>query len=179
MTWRKYGERDGWTKLVHFLLGRLGMSLADDGDLIRGVGYVAIYSAYLEEIVDDLLFALDCLGEKEDDFARRQPSSKLKEIKRRLEELGDSDFEELVDDLSVCDTLLSARHAVLHDRIYAQISGPAMYHPARPERSKRPASSIELYELANQMQTCRARLMRPLVFAIPSAISRRSSLKRE
>lgn len=27
------------------------MSLTDDGDLIRGLGYVALYAAYLEEAI--------------------------------------------------------------------------------------------------------------------------------
>lgn len=34
------------------------MTLVDDGDLIRGLGYVALYSAYLEEAIDEVFLPL-------------------------------------------------------------------------------------------------------------------------
>jgi hypothetical protein len=34
------------------------LMIADDGDIIRGLGYVALYSAYLEEAIDQVVEAL-------------------------------------------------------------------------------------------------------------------------
>ena len=36
------------------------MTLIDDGDLIHGLGYVALYAAYLEEDVDECLNVVAC-----------------------------------------------------------------------------------------------------------------------
>jgi hypothetical protein len=33
------------------------MALVDDGDLIRRLGYISLYSAYLEEVIDEVFSA--------------------------------------------------------------------------------------------------------------------------
>jgi hypothetical protein len=150
---------------------RHGMALADDGDLVRGVGFVAIYAAYLEETIDSLLQALAPLGSI-DDFRKAQASTKIREIKKRLQTLDPRLFEALSADIESCASLLEARHEIIHGRIYAQTSGPDMLLPGRADRSKRPVTSMELYELANHLSTCSLLLRRPQFLDIPKAIER-------
>ena len=49
--------------------------LNDDGDIVRGLGFVALYAAYLEEQVDNLLEALDRV-ESYDSVKQRWPISR-------------------------------------------------------------------------------------------------------
>ena len=50
------------------------MPLNDDGDLIRGLGFVALYAAYLEEAVDECLACLLPAGGPQYDKILRQPT---------------------------------------------------------------------------------------------------------
>jgi len=56
--------------------------LNDDGDIIRGLGYVALYSAYLEEQIDNLLFILNSVEEFGEDKQRWPISRKIKHAKK-------------------------------------------------------------------------------------------------
>ena len=146
------------------------MPLIDDGDVVRGVGYVAIYSAYVEEAIDALLEALEAVEPVKQSLRSAQASKKIKAIKRRLQKLTTADFSDLLNDLETCAVLLESRHEVIHGRLYAQTRGPDMLHPGRAGRQSRPISSNELYELANALATCRSVLRRPLVIRIRRAI---------
>lgn len=77
---------------------------------------------------------------------------------------------ELLQDLGVFQTLLEARHAVIHDRMYGQSGGPPMMHPSRASRQLRAASSVEMYELANQLSTARGQAIRPRIYNLPRAL---------
>jgi hypothetical protein len=151
------------------------VALTDDGDLIRGVGFVAIYAAYVEEGIDELLEALSFVEPVDDSLRKAQSSRKLKAIRQRLLKLQAPEFQPLIDYLGVCGDLLEARHEIIHGRIYAQARGPDVLEPGRPGRQKRPVTSIELYDLANQLATCRGVLRRPMIFAIPKARARWSA----
>ena len=147
------------------------MALHDDGDVIRGVGFVAIYAAYVEEALDSLLECLNRVKAVDDQLRRRQTSRKIREIKKRLQILDRDGFEELLNDIDQCVELLEARHEIIHGRIYGQTEGPDMLNPARPDKARRPVSSIELYELANQLNVCRSMLIRPQIVEIPGKVA--------
>src|SRR5450759_791200 len=64
------------------------MALTDDGDLIRGLGFVALYAAYLEEAVDECLeVVLAQDAERDDGLYRRPTSQKIEYIHKQLREL--------------------------------------------------------------------------------------------
>lgn len=151
------------------------MAPQDDGDLIHGIGYVAIYAAYVEEEIDALLEMLSPV-EAVDGSLRKQPASKkLKAIKRRLAKLNDPKLSGLPADLDTCADLLEARNEILHGRIYAVPGRPDELHSGRPGNPTRPVSSIECYELANALGNCRALLRRPRIFDLPRALGGSSS----
>ena len=57
--------------------------LNDDGDIVRGLGFVALYSAYLEEQIDNLLFMLSAAEEFTEKEQRWPVSRKIKKAKHR------------------------------------------------------------------------------------------------
>ena len=61
------------------------MALIDDGDLIRGLGFVALYAAYLEEAVDECLSVVAARDPESDHKLFRRPTSqKIEYIKQQL-----------------------------------------------------------------------------------------------
>lgn len=65
------------------------MALVDDGDLIRGLGFVALYAAYLEEAIDECLNVVAAHDAKRDDRLFRRPTSKkIEYIQQQMQKLG-------------------------------------------------------------------------------------------
>ena len=96
--------------------------LADDGDLVRGLGFVALYSAYLEEAVDECVEVLLAGDPCPDDRVHRQPASdKIRYCRKRLEGLAplSDELTALPPTLDYVKELFERRHDVVHGRIYA------------------------------------------------------------
>ncbi len=63
------------------------MTLKDGGCLIRGLGYVALYAAYLEEAIEDIFFAVAKMEKEQNPKMDLWPiSQKLKYIDKRIKE---------------------------------------------------------------------------------------------
>ena len=59
------------------------MSIKNDRDLIRAVGYVAIYSAYVEEAIEEIITEMQRLDATiEEKIFRQQISQQIKFIKK-------------------------------------------------------------------------------------------------
>ena len=58
------------------------MALMDNGDLVRGLGFVCMYAAWVEEDVEDLLRALEPVQAYHDETKRWPISRKLKARRR-------------------------------------------------------------------------------------------------
>lgn len=146
------------------------MALVDDGDLIRGLGYVALYAAYLEEAIDDVLEAVANVHSKISSSMKHWPiSRKLKFIRRTLN-AWESLPEELTQFASYVDSilhLLDQRNLFIHGRIYADPKSGDVLKPAREEYPEQPAVSKDLYDLANQLFSACNPCIRTSMFAIP------------
>ncbi len=133
------------------------MKLIDDGDLIRGLGYVALYAAYLEEAVDECLNVVACYdaGSDHQRLSRRSTSQKITYILQQLrqrEPLSD----ELVlfpQVLKVIGDLLEERNTVIHGRVYAVPNIGDVRISGRLGVPETPANSAELYALANELHS--------------------------
>lgn len=149
------------------------MTIRDDGDIIRGLGFVALYAAYIEEAIDacvDSLKVIDTAPKKE--LAKWPISRKLHFCTKLLDKLdtGNPEIEDLRLALSVAAGLLEHRHDVLHGRIYAQYGQPDVRKSGRIGVPDREINSEELYQLANSLfGTCKP-IMHGAQFAIPRAI---------
>jgi hypothetical protein len=150
------------------------VALIDDGDLIRGLGYVVLYAAYLEEAIDecvDVLLANKPIPEQR--IRNQQTSQKVKYICNRLDE-----WEPLSDELlkfrnglQPITDILEDRNLVIHGRIYATGSGDIL-KPARRGLPEKSATSAELYSLANALGAAQTHMLIGSMFGLPRRILR-------
>ena len=100
------------------------MPIPDDGDIVRGLGFVALYTAYLEEQVDNLLFLLQPIEGFPEAEQRWQTSRKIEKAKRLAAAVQFRDQAALITDLDACKRLLDWRNELIHGRIYASSDRP-------------------------------------------------------
>lgn len=146
------------------------MSLQNDGDVVRGLGFVALYAAYLEEQVDNLLFMLQPLEPFPESEQRWPTSRKIEKAKRLVAELVFKYRDAQLLDLEASKQLLNRRNEVIHGRIYANFDRPDTLKSGRPNTPDRVVEPGELYELANRLAETRSILYRPRIFQIPQAM---------
>ncbi len=139
----------------------------NDGDIVRGLGFVTLYSAYLEEQIDDLLFLLSSIEEIDEKKQRLQISRKIEHAKQLIRSLETSEFDELIDDLEYCTELFERRNEVVHGRVYANFNRPDALRSGRPNVPERKIESSELYDLANECDSMRRQIYRPMIFELP------------
>ncbi len=126
--------------------------LKDDGDIVKALGYVALYSAYMEEAIDECArLIVDNIKNPPKNFDRVPISFKLNWIKKWIDNLDKSSseiarFREVLNNIS---QLLELRHEVIHGRIYSGVTeGSDVLRPSRKDKIIREVTSAELYNLA-------------------------------
>lgn len=145
--------------------------VADDGDVIRGLGFVSMYSAWVEEEIDKLLFVTEPI-EPFDEKKQRWPiSRKLDSAIRIVGSLGRPELDELLEALKAGFALFEQRNEVIHGRIYSGFEKGEFLKSGRPNTPTRKVSSAELYALANDFFNYRAHLFGPQIFRLPRAVS--------
>ena len=147
------------------------MTIQDDGDLIKGLGFVCLYAAYLEESIDDvfeLLVTQDGEFNKKKAF-RWQVSRKLDYIEKILTSWGEvpDELDQFKQTLRPIGQLLEDRNLAVHGRIYANPGAADVLKPARRGMAERPAVSSELYQLANDLFDARNPMLSASMFSIP------------
>ena len=130
------------------------MPLKDDGCLIRGLGYVALYAAYLEEAIEDIFFFVVEMEKKKKPKMDFWPiSQKLKYVDKKMKERPNlpSELEEFCSYREQLLSLLEKRNRLIHGRIYADKKTGDTLKPARKGDQAVSAVSADFYELANQL----------------------------
>lgn len=146
------------------------MALDNDGDPVRGLGFVALYAAYLEEQIDNLLFMLQPVEAFPEGEQRWPVSRKIEKAKRLVSGLAFEYRDVLLTDLDASKSLLEWRNEVIHGRIYTNFDRPDTLKSGRPNTPDRVIEAAELYALANNLAEVRSALYRPMIFQIPQAI---------
>jgi hypothetical protein len=146
------------------------MTLTNDHDIVRGLGFVALHAAYLEEQIDNLLFMLQPVEPYPEEEQRWSTSQKIKKAKRLVAPMDFQYQDNLLADLDVSKQLLEWRNEVIHGRIYANFDRPDTLKSGRPNVPERVVDASELYDLANQLVEARVAVYRPMIFQIPNAI---------
>jgi hypothetical protein len=145
--------------------------LQNDNDIIRGLGFVTLYSAYLEEQIDNLLLML----KKIEQFTEKEQSwSVSRKIKKAMAIVGTLDFEgrnDLIADLNEAKKTFNKRNIIVHGRIYGNFDRADTLKSGRPNIPDRAIDPVELYELANHFSDLRGEIYRPMIFAIPRALA--------
>lgn len=152
------------------------MPLVNDGDIVRALGYVTLYSAYVEEAIDDCVEVLLAADPAVDVRIRRQPASeKIRYCGRQLESYGEipTELRYLLGALEHIRRLLERRHDVVHGRIYGGVPGQGdVRRSGRQGIPDRQVTSEELYALANDLFEAQAPLQHASMFRLPRFIAR-------
>jgi hypothetical protein len=152
--------------------------LQDDGDIIRGLGLVTLYSAYLEEQIDNLCAMIGSIEEFGEDKLRWPISRKIKHAKKLLSKLDGTEINNLITDLDTCSALFEDRNELVHGRIYGgTFDRPDTLKSGRPNIPDRDVDSAELYNLANEFDEFRAVIYRPTIIKLPRALNAYLKLK--
>ena len=146
------------------------MPLQRDDDVVRGLGFVALYAAYLEEQVDNLLFMVQRIEPFPESEQRWPTSKKIEKAKRLVRGLVFEYRDALLADLNRSKQLLDWRNEVIHGRIYAGFDRPDTLKSGRPNTPDRVVKPDELYDLADSLAEASLALYRPMMFQILRAI---------
>ena len=143
----------------------------NDNDIVRGLGFVTLYAAYLEEQIDSLRHTLSAV-QKVDDREHKWPISvRIDKIKEIVSTFEFEERNELLQNLNIAKILLDRRNEVVHGRIYANFDRDDTLKSGRPNVPERTIDAKELYDLANEFMGLRNEIYRPMVFKIPRALS--------
>ena len=152
------------------------MRFKDDGDIIRALGYVCLYSAYLEEGIQTILKILIDTGFIEDRRGRRleAPSSKQVEMIKaaameKLQPLG-TELVHLPDLLDAVLEMFDDRNTFIHGRVYATEQGDVR-KSGRDGAVDEPANSSELYDLVNRIEAAMSAINAAHMFQLPRLIN--------
>lgn len=145
--------------------------IEDDGDITRGMGFVTIYSAYLEGGIDDLLYQLSELEEYVEDEQKWPISRKIKKAQKILKSVKHEVADELLIILTQCKDHFEWRNELVHGRIYSPEYHQANLKSGRPNVPDRKADSAEIYELVNNLDALNTNLYRPQIFAVRRMLS--------
>lgn len=150
------------------------MAIKDDNDIVRGLGFVTLYSGYLEEVIDD---CFDIVAEHRPPAAspkayKKWPASaKARHCRSAIAEFVDANHEmsALTEALNYALDLLERRHEVIHGRIYGGLGGPDIQRSGRKGKPDREITSGELYDLANDLFEVHKALMAGVMFTLERA----------
>jgi hypothetical protein len=145
--------------------------LQNDNDIVRGLGFVALYSAYLEEQIDNFLFMLSEVRQFTDEEQRWPVARKIKKSKAIASTFDFEGRDDLIANLDVAKEAFEERNKIVHGRIYANFDRPDTLKSGRPNTPDRVVEPAELYELANHFSDLRGEIYRPMIFKIPRALA--------
>lgn len=139
----------------------MGSELEDDGDIVRGLGSVSLYAAYLEEQIDELL---NLIAPSKPYTGGCQVSDKIKHCRKAIRALNKTGFTDLLTNLRTCRDLFNDRNELLHGRIYAGIDRPDdILKSNRPGISDGP---VHFAGLANEMNNFRLAIYSPTILML-------------
>jgi hypothetical protein len=144
--------------------------LQNDGDIIRGLGFVTLYSAYLEEQIDDLLFMLNKVEVFSEDEQRWPVSRKIKKAKTIASKFDFEGRDNLMEILDRAKGAFEERNKIVHGRIYGNFDRPNTLKSGRPNTPDREIVAAELFDLANYFSELQRGVYRPMIFKIPRAL---------
>jgi hypothetical protein len=144
--------------------------LEDDGDFIRGLGYVTMYSAWTENDVDDMLCQLDSIKSFDENKQAWPISRKLKHAAKLVRKLDCVELNELPDTLEKGIELFNKRNLFIHGTISLAIEDFLLVKPGRPKEPLKKVTSKDYYDLANEFCSYRVLILDPMYETIPRAV---------
>jgi hypothetical protein len=145
--------------------------IEDDGDIIKGLGYVTMHGAHLEGRFEDLFFQLSNIESYTEKDKRLPISGKIKKAKKILTKINHPLMTEIIDDLESCREHFEWRNELVHGRIYSPEYKKENLESSRLNVPNRAASSEEIYRLANNLVALNSRVFRPMIIELPKVLA--------
>ena len=145
--------------------------IEDDGDIIKGLGYVTMHGAHLEGCVEELLYLLSNFESYTEKDQRLPISAKIKKAKKMLSKLDHPLMEEIIEGLELCREHFEWRNELVHGRIYSPEHNKDNLKSSRPGVPDRAATSEEIYTLANNLVALYSKIYRPMTIQLPKVLS--------
>ena len=148
------------------------MPLHDDGDAIKGIGYIAIYAANLESDIDECLRLLPT-GVALGVALRWQTSRKIRFIRDWSLTLNPmpGELAYLPNHLDHVGDLMEERNQVIHGRLLANLeTGELVRESGRQGVPNIQVTSGDMYRLANDLFAAMDGIKHAWVFRIPRAL---------
>lgn len=142
-----------------------------DNDIVKALGFVALYAAYVEESVDVVMERLSLVKEITNKEIRWPISRKINWCIEALESLESEELNELIALLNETKDVLEKRNEVIHGRIYSGNERSDNLKSGRPGIPEREVTADELYDLAEDLFSLQAAVPNINSFATMRAIA--------
>ncbi len=139
------------------------MELVDDGDPVRALGFIAVYSAYAEQKIDELIEYFSKIDSGQPPkLINSQATEKIKYLKKFGSSLEwpNNEGNEFAILMDAAKASMDERGEYLHNRYIAIQNGKILMKPGRPNRPEQEITSAELYEFANHLFILQSNLNR-------------------
>lgn len=136
------------------------MPINDNGDIVRAVGFVAIYGAYLEDRVAELIDMVKEIISLKENIDFLSASDQAKHLHKALkgEFSNATDYLTKNEDIKQINRILDAveghlkdRHVVIHSTLTSKSNGDVIIRKNRRTNSEEEVSSKEVIDLANDL----------------------------
>lgn len=141
--------------------------IEDDGDIVRGLGFVTMHAAHLEGRIEDLLVMLSHSSSYSEAEKKWPISRKIRKCIKLLKGIPEQAASAIVEDLNLCLEHFAWRNELVHSRIYLTKYQNENLKSPRPDVPDRKVRSDELYTLANNLSALNSRIYRPTLFDLP------------
>lgn len=142
------------------ILWSYAMPLHDTGDIVRAVGFVAIYGAYLEDRIAGLIDICNGKIELRKNIYRLSATDQtrhlLDALMREFNNVDDysskmQDSQQVSSVLNEVDGYLKDRHVVIHSTLISKSGGEVIMRSNRRSGIKEQVTSKEVIDLANNL----------------------------
>src|ERR1700687_4387178 len=127
------------------------MPMQRDADIIRALGLVALYAAYVEESIDVVMERLSAKKEVTDRERKWPTSQKIAWCKSVLKSFESNELDDLIAVLDDAANLLERRNEVIHGRIYGNNDRSDTLKSGRKGLPDKQVTAGELYDLAQEL----------------------------
>ena len=146
--------------------------IQEDQDIVRGLGFVTIYSAWLEQDVDDILEILSPVSSFKSKIQRMRIGQKIEHAAVQIEQLSNNKaIAELPKILRNSIELFERRNELIHGRFFAGHDKSVYLQSGRSNVPTRTITSAETYQLANDFFNYRGHLIAAQVIRLPKVIA--------
>ena len=136
------------------------MPINDNGDIARAVGYVAIYGAYIEDRVAELIDMVKEIIRLRENINFLSASDQAKHLHKALKSAFSNapDYSRKNDDIEQTNKILADveghlknRHVVIHSTLISKPGGDIIIRKNRRTNTEEEVSSKEIIDLANDL----------------------------